>query len=116
MRIRYILLTIFLCSSISMVSAGPGPKGQGANFENKVENRMERLQKRLHLSDDQAGQIRAIMEAGRAERNDVLARYGVDPANRESRKSLDPEVKKQMREELKQLRQALERRSSRGSY
>ncbi len=105
MKIRYIFPAILLCSTLSLATAHPGNcRGKGPYSEQSIENRVEKLQKNLNLSDEQAEQIRSIMEAGRLERNNVIASYGVDLADRDSRKNLDPQVKKQMREELKQLR------------
>ena len=117
------LITLFLCAitaaplaTLAMQPEGPGgpggsrggPGGSGHGGQmrdgHRMDRHIERLQERLKLSADQVEQIRAIMETGREEHQAIAARYGIDWQNPESRRSLDPNKKQEMREEMRKLR------------
>ncbi len=100
------LFIVLMVGTFAAANAQPGSPwdGRGPNSEKHMTHHIEMLQERLNLSEDQAEQIRAIMQTGREEHQEIAARYGIDMRDRDARKNLDPEKKQQMREEMRQLR------------
>ena len=72
---------LLVVSLITMVLAGPLVSANEDRAA-QLEGRMQEAKARLNLSDAQIDQMAPIMEDAMATQKDILARYGIDPENR----------------------------------
>ena len=88
------LIALSLCASM----ASAKPLG--------IDKRLEKMTQRLDLTETQQQEIRAVMEAGKARRQQLLASYGVDESVREQLRG----IHRDSREQVKSLLTAKQRK------
>lgn len=72
---------IAIVSLITLVLASPLSSANEDRAAD-LEGRLQEMQERLNLGDAQIEQMAPIMEGAIRKRREIMARYGIDPANR----------------------------------
>lgn len=88
---------------VNTVIAQP-QRGNFGNPQQTIEQRLQRMQQRLNLSEQQQQQIREIMQQKQQVHQSIAAQFGVDPQDQTTRRNLDPATRQQMREQMQAVR------------